>query len=100
MKKYEKVVDDAQFLKLKNEAMEAARHVLTGIEALKMLLDGKIVYDVYGREHELINGDILRKYQKLNGKEYYVYCTTQINTFLKQTFYRTKNDKNNNSYIE
>jgi hypothetical protein len=35
MKKYEKVVDDAQFLKLKNEAMEAARHVLTGIEALK-----------------------------------------------------------------
>ena len=63
---------------------------ITGIEALKMLLDGKIVYDVYGREHELINGDILRKYQKLNGKEYYVYCTTQINTFLKQTFYRTK----------
>jgi S-adenosylmethionine synthetase len=35
MKKYEKVVDDAQFLKLKNEAMEASRHVLTGIEALK-----------------------------------------------------------------
>lgn len=35
MKKYEKVVDDAQFLKLKNEAMEAARHVLSGIEALK-----------------------------------------------------------------
>jgi hypothetical protein len=35
MKKYEKVVDDAQFLKLKNEAMEASRHVLSGIEALK-----------------------------------------------------------------
>ena len=35
MKKYEKIVDDAQFQKLKNEAMEASRHVLTGIEALK-----------------------------------------------------------------
>ncbi|MDD4610325.1 MAG: hypothetical protein PHY71_09380 [Bacteroidaceae bacterium] len=35
MKKYEKVIDDAQFLKLKNEAMEASRHVLSGIEALK-----------------------------------------------------------------
>lgn len=35
MKKYEKVVDDAQFQKLKKEAMEAARHVLSGIEALK-----------------------------------------------------------------
>src|SRR5690554_1008701 len=35
MKKYEKIVDDAQFLKLKNEAMEASRHVLSGIEALK-----------------------------------------------------------------
>jgi hypothetical protein len=35
MKKYEKIVDEAQFQKLKNEAMEAARHVLSGIEALK-----------------------------------------------------------------
>lgn len=35
MKKYEKIVDEAQFLKLKNEAMEASRHVLSGIEALK-----------------------------------------------------------------
>jgi hypothetical protein len=35
MKKYEKVVDEAQFLKLKKEAMEASRHVLSGIEALK-----------------------------------------------------------------
>lgn len=35
MKKYEKIVDEYQFLKLKNEAMEASRHVLTGIEALK-----------------------------------------------------------------
>lgn len=35
MKKYEKIVDEYQFLKLKNEAMEAARHVLSGIEALK-----------------------------------------------------------------
>lgn len=35
MKKYEKIVDEAQFLKLKKEAMEASRHVLTGIEALK-----------------------------------------------------------------
>ena len=35
MKKYEKIIDDAQFLKLKNEAMEASRHVLSGIEALK-----------------------------------------------------------------
>ena len=33
--KYEKIVDEAQFLKLKNEAMEASRHVLSGIEALK-----------------------------------------------------------------
>lgn len=35
MKKYEKVVDEAQFQKLKSEAMEASRHVLSGIEALK-----------------------------------------------------------------
>ena len=35
MKKYEKIVDEYQFLKLKSEAMEAARHVLSGIEALK-----------------------------------------------------------------
>lgn len=35
MKKYEKIVDEAQFQKLKNEAMEASRHVLSGIEALK-----------------------------------------------------------------
>jgi hypothetical protein len=35
MKKYEKIIDEAQFQKLKNEAMEAARHVLSGIEALK-----------------------------------------------------------------
>jgi hypothetical protein len=35
MKKYEKIVDEAQFLKLKKEAMEASRHVLNGIEALK-----------------------------------------------------------------
>ncbi len=35
MKKYEKIIDEAQFQKLKNEAMEASRHVLTGIEALK-----------------------------------------------------------------
>jgi hypothetical protein len=35
MKKYEKIVDEYQFLKLKNEAMEAARHVLSGVEALK-----------------------------------------------------------------
>ena len=33
--KYEKIVDEYQFLKLKSEAMEAARHVLSGIEALK-----------------------------------------------------------------
>lgn len=33
--KYEKIVDEAQFLKLKKEAMEASRHVLNGIEALK-----------------------------------------------------------------
>jgi hypothetical protein len=35
MRKYEKIVDEAQFLKLKKEAMEASRHVLNGIEALK-----------------------------------------------------------------
>lgn len=35
MKKYEKIIDEAQFQKLKNEAMEASRHVLSGIEALK-----------------------------------------------------------------
>lgn len=35
MKKYEKIVDETLFLKLKNEAMEASRHVLSGIEALK-----------------------------------------------------------------
>lgn len=35
MKKYEEIVDEYQFLKLKSEAMEAARHVLSGIEALK-----------------------------------------------------------------
>lgn len=35
MKKYEKIVDEYQFLKLKSEAMEASRHVLSGIEALK-----------------------------------------------------------------
>ena len=33
--KYEKIVDEAQFQKLKKEAMEASRHVLNGIEALK-----------------------------------------------------------------
>jgi hypothetical protein len=33
--KYEKIVDEAQFQKLKNEAMEASMHVLNGIEALK-----------------------------------------------------------------
>jgi hypothetical protein len=35
MKKYEKIVDEYQFLKLKKEAMEASMHVLNGIEALK-----------------------------------------------------------------
>jgi hypothetical protein len=35
MKKYEKIVDEAQFQKLKKEAMEASMHVLNGIEALK-----------------------------------------------------------------
>ena len=35
MKKYEKIVDEYQFQKLKNEAMEASMHVLSGIEALK-----------------------------------------------------------------
>ncbi len=35
MKKYEKIIDEAQFQKLKKEAMEAARHVLSGVEALK-----------------------------------------------------------------
>lgn len=35
MKKYEKIIDEAQFQKLKNEAMEASMHVLNGIEALK-----------------------------------------------------------------
>ena len=65
-------------------------HQLTGTEALKMLLDGKIIYDVYGIEYELCDCDILQKYQKLNGKEYYVQCPMGINTFLKQTFYKDK----------
>ena len=63
---------------------------ITGIEALKMLLNGKSIYDGYGCEHELLGYDILQKYQKFDGKEYYVQCPMQINTFLKQTFYRTK----------
>ena len=33
--KYEKFIDENEFLKFKNEAMEASRHVLAGIEALK-----------------------------------------------------------------
>jgi len=35
MKNYETFVDENQFQKLKKEAMEASRHVLAGIEALK-----------------------------------------------------------------
>jgi hypothetical protein len=69
---------------------KSSNRELTGTEALKMLLDGKIIYDVYGIEYELCDCDILQKYQKLNGKEYYVQCPMGINTFLKQTFYKDK----------
>lgn len=72
---------------------ESIKRELTGVEALKMLLDGESVYDFHGVEYEILDFDIFQKYRKFNGKEYYVQCHIQINTFLNQPFYKDKDKR-------
>ena len=59
---------------------------INGIEALRMILNQEIVYDIFGCSYELVNYDIVQKY-KNSRKDYYVVCTMSICTFLKQIFY-------------
>lgn len=67
-----------------------ANKEMTGLEAMKMLLEGGAVYDFWGIQYERIDNNIYQKCKRASGQEYYVLCTLPINTFINQVYYKDK----------